>query len=102
VYSCAAVASPLVTAIGGTPVLLKGGSSSSETFLTVPGGDGGDEDTLAKTKTCSYINDMNIKFKETNIDGTGLEFYFVNCLKIGQPNCTKTRTKLRFCEALYI
>ena len=32
--------------------------------------------------TYSFDYGMNIKFKETNIDGTALKFYFANYLKI--------------------
>ena len=38
---------------------------------------------LQLTNTYSFINDINILFKVTNIDGTAFEFYFVNCLKTG-------------------
>ena len=30
---------------------------------------------------------MNVKFTITNIDGAELEFYFVNCFKIGETIC---------------
>ena len=32
---------------------------------------------------------MNIKFKETYIDGTAVKFYFANCLNIGELIWTK-------------